>query len=184
MKKKVYALIIYAVAFQFCLVSCKGNDWRRNESVAQLPDAMAPFWDEDKYMTEEEIIEVFYSNYDTFSKVAEYLLQKEELSGIGISPDGNKIIIFSNDSGITEVETTSVEVGDQIKLICSLGFEGAGRDQDSTRVYFSIRYFDPPPYVGLPGSRGVVYVPGTLEDARPQDKLERDNWYYFFLSFD
>jgi hypothetical protein len=143
---------------------------------------------EEEYMTKEEIIEVFYSNYDAFCEVAEYLLPKTGYTGMELSQDGDKIILSKNGpTGMRETDTVelgTVEIGAQIKLICDFGFEGVGRDKDGTRIYFSMRYFDPPADIGLPCSRGIIYVPEGLGNARPEDILKKDNWYYFFLRFE
>ena len=144
--------------------------------------------DEAKYMTKDELIESFYRNYEAFRDVADYLLSKDGYTGIGISQDGDRIIIGSNDSNgayqEVNIDIQDFEVGEQVQLICGIGLEGAARDVAGTRVYFSVRYFDPPPDVGMPGSRGVIYVPGGQMNASPQDELDKENWYYFFLRFD
>jgi len=128
-------------------------------------------------MTKDETIEAFYNNYEAFCIVADYLLQKTGYSGIGIS--GDKVVAYNNKTGSMVVETYEIdtfEVGEQLKLICGVGFNGAGKDTDSTRIYFSTP-FDT-------GTQGVIYVPGGLEDARAQDKLGKKDWYYFQIKYD
>ena len=147
----------------------------QDQNHKQKPD------EEVGYMTKEELIDVFYNNYDAFSSVAEYMLKAEEIISIEVK---NNIITVRNTSGIfEELEIDSFELSHQITLICSFGFDGAGKDIDGTRVFFSIRYSDPPPSIGLPGSRGVIYVPGGLRDASQSDILKKKNWYYFFNRF-
>ena len=137
-----------------------------------------------EYMTKEELIETFYCNFDAFSDVANHVLSMSEFSGgIRINEDGDKVIMHDN-GVVTELDVDEFEVGAQIKLICGLGFGGVGQDTAGTRAFFTMHYYDPPPDVGIPGSRGVVYVPGGLDDVSPQDILEKENWYYLFARFD
>ena len=120
-----------------------------------------------EYMTEEEIVELFYENFDTFNTVAQYALNTEGVFYCG----GNLAeMVLGNGNDILNIE--DIEIGEQIKTILSFGFIRIEENETETNIYFHTRH--------SMGTQGVIYT--TVE---PRDKtipqLDKKDWYYFFF---
>ena len=164
----VVALPIILLALIFTIVHNVGVSNSQPDSDktndAQEPDERI------EYMTEEEIVVMFYINFDTFDRVAEYALNTEGVFYCG----GNlNEIVLGNGSDLLSVE--DVEIGEQIKMILSLGFIRFEENETETNIFFHIPH--------VMGTQGVLYT-----KVEPWDKtipqLDKEDWYYFFLRND
>jgi len=126
------------------------------------------------YMTEEEVIEKFYSNYDTFSIVAEYILSTSGSIDIWRYRDG----IYARNNGDSRVAVDDLELGGQIKyLINDLNFSSIYQDEAGIKVFFEIDFANT-------SAKGIEYIsPGGVQNRFEEDytPLEYENWYYYLI---
>ena len=125
------------------------------------------------FMTEEEIIKVFYDNFDAFDDVMRYVLSEERYLGIGL--DDSKIYTHDNTGSmeIDNLEFDSLEVGEQLKLLREVGFDSIRNEPSYSAVYFYISHAS--------GTQGIVYLEKTVKDDKYGTPLEIENWHYFIL---
>ena len=146
--------------------------WIRNN----MPEQAA----EDPAMTKEEVIRAFYDNFDAFEDVAEYVLSAD--SRLALSLEDNKFYTYTNEGPIAVdgLDLNTLEIGEQLKIICDLGFGDIGNyGADTGRVFFNVKR-----HPSDTGSRGVIYVPEGIKGIPPQDILEKENWHYFFFRYE
>jgi len=129
-----------------------------------------------EYLSKEEIIEVFYSNYSAFSEVADYILDTDGLFFCGGSLE-ELVIENSLKDGKVMLDIKNMEIGDPlIEIINDLGFISIQEHQTEPTVYFNA-----PSDIGM---QGVAYARDGLANNNDITHLEKDNWYYYSLRFD
>jgi len=184
MKRMIKIIVLFITSFVLALITIFYLSFERSSSI--LPEYVDTQESDERemYMTRDDIIEVFYNNYDAFSKVAEYILNTKEL--YSLIDGGQKAGTHDENGRYLELDfdPDSYGIGEQIRQLFSCGFDSIFRDVTNTRVMFSVQYYDPPLETDVPGSRGVIYVPGGLKSIQPQDVLDKENWYYYFLRYD
>jgi len=128
------------------------------------------------YMTEEEVIEKFYSNYDIFKMVAEYVLSTTGSYDIQIYNKPRGAYAWNN--GYDLIALDDLELGEEIKhLVYDLGFNLIVKDETETKVFFQISFENT-------SAKGIEYLSnGGVPDRFEEDytPLEYENWYYYLI---
>jgi len=123
-------------------------------------------------MTQEEVIERFYTNYDTFNLVAEYILSIPGTFDVQAYPDG----VYARNNIDDHIELDYLEAGKYIEyLVYDLGFRYIAKDETETKVFFEMRFADT-------SAKGIEY--SSSGNASPWlycTILEIENWCYYAI---
>ena len=182
MKKKKPLLIfatIIPLVLVLALVAFLSNN--KLEPNGQNPDTEEPVV-EAEYMTKEEVIELFYDNYNTFNEVAEYILNTE---GAFYCDNNSNILLLSNgrEDGRDVLDIDNLKIGEEIKaLLYDLNFNGIYEYEVETGsiVKFENNFADT-------SAKGILYA--ESRDAPDLNNLGFDeyapldieNWYYYYI---
>jgi len=163
MKRRVQFLVIVTIVVftSFFVVSCITND------NGQELDGEEKY-EEEKYLTKEEVVELFYNNFDAFDKLADYLMNS---TGYFTIQRMNSDIHVKNQGVVLDID--DMVLGEQIKhIVCDLGFLSISKDELDTRIEINIPYGE--------GIQGLVYTNEEVGENRFYSSLEKENWYYQF----
>ena len=171
-QNKLYPLrvILFALILPILLGIFSCNNGQSELTEFSDPSTKKPNLDiEEEYMTKEEVIELFYNNFDTFDKIAEFALRTTE--GIYCDNNSDKLLLRI---GGNAVDIDNLEIGKQIKeIVFDYGFAGIYEDHTGTRIDFDLPSGS--------GWQGLIYANEGLVESSFYTPLEKENWYYFFV---
>ena len=133
-------------------------------------------------ISKKEFIERFQDNFDTFSKVAEYIKNTE---GYFYCDNNTGILLLKSDGVPVDIELS--EIKEQIKtLVYDLGFHSilnVYTDDENVEMRFNLINFEV--NFGDTSAMGIEYrlPPETNQDNSfiLYTPLDIENWYYYFI---
>ena len=155
-------MVVSLTLIAYYAFSIKGS----SDNEDKTPVIYASPSEEPVFMTKDEVLEAFYNYYESFEVIAEYFLNVNEHYGL-YQEKGE----FMRNGIPFDIDC--LQISEQIKLVCSLGFTEVGSSGVSDRVSFGT-LFDG-------GRHGVIYVVNGLDGDQPLDK---ENWYYYSHHFE